>query len=313
MALLRLLCFPAISTEHSLHKTTLSSFHKSHHQSHCFISNFSLSRSPSSFYFPCLSFTHTHFVKNKENSHFVFKFSSTAQEQAVDSSQPDNASTESQGVEPETEEFSRARLLASNVPWSSTPEDIRALFEKHGKVLDVELSMYNKTRNRGLAFVTMGSPEEALAALTNLASYEYEGRQLRMNYARPRKVKSPPPVQPKQITFNLFVANLSYETTSKDLREFFDSGSGKVVSAEVIFHDNPKRSLGYGFVSFKSKKEADAALSEFQGKIFMERPIKVARGKQFVKQPKEESTQFEDTSFELSSDEAEADKANQAT
>jgi hypothetical protein len=31
--------------------------------------------------------------------------------------------------------------------------------------------MYSKTRNRGLAFVTMGSPEEADAAHNNLESY----------------------------------------------------------------------------------------------------------------------------------------------
>lgn len=31
--------------------------------------------------------------------------------------------------------------------------------------------MHNKTRNRGLAFVTMGSPEEALVAIKNLESY----------------------------------------------------------------------------------------------------------------------------------------------
>jgi len=35
----------------------------------------------------------------------------------------------------------------------------------------VKLSMYSKIRNRGLAFVTMGSPEEAVAALNNLESY----------------------------------------------------------------------------------------------------------------------------------------------
>lgn len=35
----------------------------------------------------------------------------------------------------------------------------------------VKLSMHNKTRNRGLAFVTMGSPDEALAALNNLEAF----------------------------------------------------------------------------------------------------------------------------------------------
>lgn len=38
-------------------------------------------------------------------------------------------------------------------------------------ILDEQLSMHNKTKNRGLAFITMGSPEEALAALNNLEAY----------------------------------------------------------------------------------------------------------------------------------------------
>ncbi|TKY74400.1 28 kDa ribonucleoprotein [Spatholobus suberectus] len=247
---------------------------------------------PSSFHLPRLSLAHTPAL--------------IATKQA-----PNLASTSQQQTEPDAEEFSRTRLLAQNVPWTSTPEDIRSLFQKHGKVLDVELSMHNKTRNRGLAFVEMGSPEEALAALNNLESYEFEGRVMKVNYARPKKKKTPPPVKPKPVvTFNLFVANLSYEARSKDLREFFDSGTGRVVSAEVVFHDSPRRSSGYGFVAFKSKKEADAALSEFQGKVFMGRPIRVDRSRQFVQQPVEGSVKSEDTPSELSVNEAEADKAD---
>jgi RNA recognition motif-containing protein len=92
---------------------------------------------------------------------------------------------------------------------------------------------------------------------------------LKLNYAKARKKKpSPSPtVQPKQVTFNLFVANLSYEAKSKDLRDFFGSENGNVVSAQVIFNDNPRRSSGYGFVAFKSKKDAVEALSAFQGKV----------------------------------------------
>ncbi|KAB2628871.1 28 kDa ribonucleoprotein [Pyrus ussuriensis x Pyrus communis] len=73
-------------------------------------------------------------------------------------------------LEAKPEEFSNTRLLAQNVPWHCTPEDVRTVFEKYGTVVDVELAMYDKTRNRGLAFVTMGSPEEARTALDNLES-----------------------------------------------------------------------------------------------------------------------------------------------
>ncbi|KAK3230955.1 hypothetical protein Dsin_002836 [Dipteronia sinensis] len=164
------------------------------------------------------------------------------------------------------EELSKDRLIAQNVPWTSTTEVIRALFEKHGTVLDVEVSMHNKTRNSGLAFVTMSSPKEALVALNNLES-NLKGRTLKVNYAKPKKKNPPPPVWPKPIIFNLFVANLSFEARAKDVREFFISQGCNIVFDEVFFHNNPRRSSGYGFVSFKTKKEADTALPAFEGKL----------------------------------------------
>ncbi|KAK8705524.1 hypothetical protein V6N13_049125 [Hibiscus sabdariffa] len=219
---------------------------------------------------------------------FVLHFSATTQDPAL------------QVKEQDQQEFSKTRLIAQNVPWNCTIEDIRSLFENYGTVVDVELSMHNKTRNRGLAFVSMASPEEALAALNNLESYEFEGRTLRLNYAKPKKKRAAPPEKPKPVpAFNLFVANLSYEVRAKHLKEFFGSEGANVVSAEVIFHDNPRKSSGYGFVSFKSKKEADAALSAFQGKMFMGRPIRVQRSRQFVKVQSDDSSQSDDKLAEL--------------
>lgn len=162
-------------------------------------------------------------------------------------------------------------------------------------MLDVELSMYDKIRNRGLAFVEMGSAEEAAQALAKLEAYEYEGRSLKLNYAKLKKKKASPPVQPKPpVLFNLFVANLSFEARAKDLRELFQSSGYNVVSAEVIFHENPRRSAGYGFVSFKTKKEADEALSTFEGKDLMGRPIRLARSRRFVKLEAEINSQPEE-------------------
>lgn len=39
----------------------------------------------------------------------------------------------------ESSEASRTRLIAQNIPWNSTSDDIKALFAKHGAVLDIEV------------------------------------------------------------------------------------------------------------------------------------------------------------------------------
>ncbi|KAL3619632.1 hypothetical protein CASFOL_034544 [Castilleja foliolosa] len=181
---------------------------------------------------------------------------------------------------------SNTRLLVQNVPWTSTVDDIRPMFEKYGTVVDIEFSMYNKTRNRGLVFVSMASHEEATAAINNLESTEFEGRVLKLDWAKPKKTKtSTPSPRPKPLpVHNLFVANLSFRAGSKDLKDFFAAENANVVSAEVIHHDNPRRPAGYGFVSFNTKAEADAALAAFEGKEFMGRPIRVAHSKKFLRQ-----------------------------
>ncbi|XP_062101391.1 28 kDa ribonucleoprotein, chloroplastic-like [Humulus lupulus] len=284
MASLRLLCIPN-------NNNTETQFHSHISASSTFIM-------PRSCSFPnSLKLAKT---INNNNTNFLLHFSAIPhdQAQALESSPP----VLTQSEELESDYKDRFRLYAQNVPWDYTPQDIRALFDKYGTVVGVELSMYNKTKNRGLAFVTMGSPEEALAALNNLQSYEVEGRVLTLDYAKPRKNKF---VQPKpEVTFNLFVANLSFEARAKDLRELFTNEGHSVVSAQVIFYDeNPRGSLGYGFVCFKSKKEAEAARTSVQGKLFMGRPIRIELSRKFVKQSAKESTTEceEDTSLELSS------------
>ncbi|XP_048439080.1 33 kDa ribonucleoprotein, chloroplastic-like isoform X2 [Pyrus x bretschneideri] len=116
---------------------------------------------------PPLSLPNPHLfllLQGQKARNFVLQFSAAAQDQVLD---------ETPVLEAEPLEFSDTRLLAQNVPWHCTPEDIRTVFEKYGTVFDVELAMYDKTRNRGLAFVTLGSPEEARTALDNLESSSY--------------------------------------------------------------------------------------------------------------------------------------------
>ncbi|TVU05490.1 hypothetical protein EJB05_48656 [Eragrostis curvula] len=171
----------------------------------------------------------------------------------------------------------RTRLVAQNIPWDYTADDMRALFEKHGSVVNVELSMYSSSKNRGLAFVTMGSEEEALEALNNLNSTILNERTIKVDFARPRKKLRKQPVAAFDPTTKhiLFVGNLTWRVRSLHLRELFASTPG-FVSAEVIFQTTtPRRSAGYAFVSFSSKEAAEAAISTFNGQKLMGRPINV--------------------------------------
>ncbi|CAO2202268.1 unnamed protein product [Urochloa humidicola] len=174
----------------------------------------------------------------------------------------------------------KTRLVAQNIPWDCTADDMRALFEKHGSVVGVELSMYNASKNRGLAFVTMGSEEEAVAALNNLSTTTLNDRKIKVDFARPRKkqpkqVKQPVVVSDTTEKYIVFVGNLTWRVRNRHLRELFASTPG-VLSAEVIFHTTtPRRSAGYAFVSFSSKEAAEAAISTLNGQKLMGRPINV--------------------------------------
>ncbi|KAI7755532.1 hypothetical protein M8C21_023027 [Ambrosia artemisiifolia] len=238
---------------------------------------------------------------NNHNNNILFQAQS-----AIQSPQLNDIliSSEQQDEEEEEDEGSRTRLLAQNVPWTCTADDIRPLFQKYGTVVDIEISMYSKTRNRGLVFVSMGSHEEALAAFTNLQSYEFMGRTLNLTWAKPKKTKeASSPAQPKPApVHNLFVANLSFKARSKDLVEFFNADNCNAVSAEIIFNQNPRGSAGYGFVSFNTKQEAEAALSAFQGKMFMGRPIRVAPSKRFLRQSTKKVLELKDESSKSESD-----------
>jgi RNA recognition motif-containing protein len=69
----------------------------------------------------------------------------------------------------------------------------------------------------------------------------------------------------KNMATKLYVGNLSFKTTSDDLREHF-SQAGTVESASVIEDRETGRSRGFGFVEMATPEDAQAAIEQFNGK-----------------------------------------------
>jgi len=71
---------------------------------------------------------------------------------------------------------------------------------------------------------------------------------------------------------NIYVGNLSRETTVEDLRHAFE-GFGQVTDAIIIKDKVSGQSRGFGFVDMPNKTEADAAISGLNGKELKGQPI----------------------------------------
>jgi len=78
------------------------------------------------------------------------------------------------------------KMYVGNLAFQSTEDDIQELFSQFGEVKSVNLITDRETgRSRGFAFVEM--PEnEADAAMQGLDGTSFEGRNLKVNEARPR-------------------------------------------------------------------------------------------------------------------------------
>lgn len=79
---------------------------------------------------------------------------------------------------------------------------------------------------------------------------------------------------------NIYVSNLSYNTSSDSLQELF-AGFGEVTSANVITDRETGRSRGFGFVEMPNDTEGQKAIDElnetdFEGKTIN---VNVARPK----------------------------------
>ncbi len=78
------------------------------------------------------------------------------------------------------------KMYVGNLAFQSTEDDIQTLFAQYGEVKSVNLITDRDTgRSRGFAFVEMDD-EAADEAMKKLDGMDFEGRNLKINEARPR-------------------------------------------------------------------------------------------------------------------------------
>ncbi len=85
------------------------------------------------------------------------------------------------------------KLYVGNISYTVKADDLKELFAKAGTVVSATVIINKLTgKSKGFGFVEMTTPEELDAAIEMFNAYEFMGRPLTVNYAKPvHKDKAP--------------------------------------------------------------------------------------------------------------------------
>lgn len=85
-----------------------------------------------------------------------------------------------------------SNLYVGNLNYDTTEDTLRALFAECGEVESVRVITDRYTgRSRGFAFVEMATEEGAEKAISEVNGKSVDGRQLRVDKAKPRSDRGP--------------------------------------------------------------------------------------------------------------------------
>ncbi len=83
------------------------------------------------------------------------------------------------------------KLYVGNLPFEVTEDSLQELFQSHGEVTSAKVITDRDTgRPRGFAFVEMANSEDAQEAIKSLDGKDFQGRNLKVNLAKPREDRS---------------------------------------------------------------------------------------------------------------------------
>ncbi|CAL9207524.1 unnamed protein product [Musa hybrid cultivar] len=175
------------------------------------------------------------------------------------------------------------RLYVGNLPFTMTPAELAEVFSEAGTVETVEV-VYDRVteRSRGFAFVTMASVEEANEAIRMFDGSQVGGRTVKVNFPEVPRGGEREVLGPRMRSrgfvdspYKVYAGNLGWSLTSQALRDAFFSQPG-LLGAKVIFDRDTGRSRGFGFVTFTSAEECQAAIEAMNGVVVEGRPLRLS-------------------------------------
>lgn len=202
------------------------------------------------------------------------------QEQEAPEEPAVTAAAGAEGVGEGAESYERGKVVASGMPYTTTEEEIRELFDQFGPIRSLQLSRFPDSGNfRGLAFVTFESDEVAMKSLeldgSKIGNRFMRVERCRVTASSKRQKKTEFQSDPEKPDgcLSAYVGNLSWNITEKDLRDFFKSS--RIASIRFAIDNRTGDSRGFCHVDFEDDESLEKAVGMNQSEL-RGRPVKIA-------------------------------------
>lgn len=148
----------------------------------------------------------------------------------------------------------KTKLIINYLPQSMSDNEFRVLFQQIGPLESYRIVRDKATNySYGYGFIDYERPEDAAIAISKLNHHKIANKTLRVAYSKPQGTSR---------NINLYISGLGPHTDEGNLRELFEK-YGELIQVKVIRENGASK--GFGFVLFKEKSNAEAAIRQLQG------------------------------------------------
>ncbi|KAI5298006.1 hypothetical protein KEM55_003938 [Ascosphaera atra] len=168
-------------------------------------------------------------------------------------------------------------VYIGNLFFDVTAEQLRGHCEQYGTVEDVRIIFDSRGLSKGFGYVRFDSVESAQRCIDNMHMTVYQGRRAAVNFAHFNAATGggrKDPASSDVPTKTLFIGNLAWEMTDRDLNDLFKDVNN-VVDVRVSIDRRTGRPRGFAHADFLDVESAEAARKLLEGRMFFGRQLKL--------------------------------------
>ncbi|KAF2662866.1 RNA-binding domain-containing protein [Lophiostoma macrostomum CBS 122681] len=169
-------------------------------------------------------------------------------------------------------------VYVGNLYYEVTEDQLKRVFSRFGAIESVRVVFDNRGMSRGFGYVEYSNTDDAQTAIDNLDMQVFEGRNLVVQFHRPRPDA---PVRgargeftPSTPSKTLFIGNMSFEMSDKDLNDLFRD-IRNVVDVRVAIDRRTGQPRGFAHADFLDVASATRARDVLKEKVIYGRQLRI--------------------------------------